>query len=38
MAIIHAMVNLPLLFWASLESGERKYHDAAVRSADTTLK
>jgi unsaturated chondroitin disaccharide hydrolase len=31
-------MNLPLLFWASLESGDRKYHDAAVRQADTTLK
>jgi unsaturated chondroitin disaccharide hydrolase len=38
MAIIDGMMNLPLLFWASLESGDPKYHDAAVRSADTTLK
>jgi unsaturated chondroitin disaccharide hydrolase len=38
MAIIDGMMNLPLLFWASLESGDQKYQDAAVRSADTTLK
>jgi unsaturated chondroitin disaccharide hydrolase len=38
MAIIDCMMNLPLLFWASLESGDQKYHDAAVRQADTTLK
>jgi unsaturated chondroitin disaccharide hydrolase len=36
--IIDCMMNLPLLFWATQESGDRKYHDAAVRSADTTLK
>lgn len=38
MAIIDCMMNLPLLYWASLESGDRKYHDAAVRQADTSLK
>lgn len=38
MAIIDCMMNLPLLFWATEESGDRKFHDAAVRSADTTLK
>jgi len=38
MAIIDCMMNLPLLFWASQETGDSKYHDAAVRSADTTLK
>jgi unsaturated chondroitin disaccharide hydrolase len=38
MAIIDCMMNLPLLFWASLESGDRKYYDAAVRQADTTSK
>lgn len=38
MAIIDCLMNLPLLFWASLETGDRKYHDAAVRQADTTLK
>jgi unsaturated chondroitin disaccharide hydrolase len=38
LAIVDGMMNLPLLYWASLESGDRKYHDAAVRHADTTLK
>ena len=38
MAIIDSLMNLPLLYWASLETGDRKYHDAAVRHADTTLK
>jgi unsaturated chondroitin disaccharide hydrolase len=38
MAIIDCMMNLPLLYWASLESGDRKYHDAAVRHADMALK
>jgi unsaturated chondroitin disaccharide hydrolase len=38
MAIIDCMMNLPLLYWASLECGDRKYRDAAVRQADTTLK
>ena len=38
LAIIDCMMNLPLLHWATLESGDRKYHDAAVRSADTSLK
>ena len=35
MAIIDSLMNLPLLYWASLETGDRKYHDAAVRHADT---
>lgn len=38
MAIIDCMMNLPLLHWASKESGDSKFHDAAVRQADTTLK
>ena len=38
MAIIDCLMNLPLLYWAALESGDRKYHDVAVRHADTTLK
>lgn len=37
MAIIDCMMNLPLLYWASQETGDRKFHDAAVSSADTTL-
>jgi len=38
MAIIDCMMNLPLLYWATQETGNAKYHDAAVRQADTTLK
>jgi unsaturated chondroitin disaccharide hydrolase len=38
MAIIDCMMNLPLLYWASKESGDRKYHEAAIRHADLTLK
>ena len=38
MAIIDCMMNLPLLYWAAQESGDKKYHAAAVRHADNTLK
>ena len=38
MAIIDCMMNLPLLYWASLVSGDEKYRAAAIRQADTTLK
>lgn len=38
MAIIDCMMNLPLLYWASNESGNPKFRDAAIRQADTTLK
>jgi unsaturated chondroitin disaccharide hydrolase len=38
LAIIDCMMNLPLLYWASQESGDQKFHDAAVRQADNTLK
>ena len=37
MAIIDCMMNLPLLFWAARETGEDKYREMAVQSADTTL-
>jgi len=33
--IIDCMYNLPLLFWASEETGEAKYHRIAVAQADT---
>lgn len=36
--IIDNMMNLELLFWASKESGDKKYYDIAVRHADTTIK
>jgi unsaturated chondroitin disaccharide hydrolase len=38
MAIIDCMMNLPLLYWASLESGDAKYREAAIRQADNTLE
>jgi len=33
MAIIDCLMNLPLLYWASAETGDKKYHDIAVRHA-----
>jgi len=38
MAIVDCMMNLPLLYWASSESGNHKFRDAAIKQADTTLK
>jgi len=38
MAIIDCLMNLPLLYWASDETGDKKYRAIAVRHADTTLK
>lgn len=38
MAIIDCMMNLPLLFWASQETGDPKFRSMAIHSADTTLK
>lgn len=38
MAIIDCLMNLPLLYWASAASGDRKFRDVAVAHADTTLK
>jgi len=38
MAIVDCMMNLPLLYWATQESGDPKFHDAAARQADATLK
>src|SRR3984885_738487 len=37
MAIIDCLMNLPLLYWASDETGDKKYRAMAVRHADTTL-
>ncbi len=36
--IIDNMMNLELLFFASRETGDRKYYDIAVTHANTTLK
>jgi len=38
MAIIDCLMNLPLLYWASAETGDRRYYQIAVRHADTVLK
>jgi unsaturated chondroitin disaccharide hydrolase len=37
LAIIDCMMNLPLLFWAARETGNRFYAQVAIRHADTTL-
>lgn len=38
MAIIDCLMNLPLLHWATNESGDGIFRDIAIRHADTTLK
>jgi unsaturated chondroitin disaccharide hydrolase len=38
MAIIDSLMNLPLLYWASNETGDPKYHDIAVGHANMVLK
>src|SRR5882724_9798748 len=38
MAIIDCLMNLPLLYWASSETGDKAYYDIAVRHADTSLE
>jgi unsaturated chondroitin disaccharide hydrolase len=38
MAIIDCLMNLPLLYWASKETGGKKLHDIAARHADMVLK
>ena len=37
-AIIDSMMNLSLLFWATRETKDPRYHQIAVRHADTALK
>ncbi len=36
--IVDCLMNLPLLFWASHETGDPKYADVAARHARTTLR
>ncbi|HEX9046323.1 MAG TPA: glycoside hydrolase family 88 protein [Verrucomicrobiae bacterium] len=38
MAIIDCLMNLPLLYWASRESGDNTYYEVAVRHAEMALK
>jgi unsaturated chondroitin disaccharide hydrolase len=38
MAIIDSLMNLPLLYWASLETGDGEYRGFAIRHADAVLK
>jgi unsaturated chondroitin disaccharide hydrolase len=38
MAIIDCLMNLPLLYWASNETKNKKFHDIAVRHAEMTLR
>jgi len=37
-AIIDSLMNLPLLYWASDESGDGRFRDVAIRHTDTTLE
>lgn len=37
LAIIDCLMNMPLLYWASEESGDPKYRDMAIRHTNTTL-
>ncbi len=36
--IIDCLLNLPLLFWATEETGDNKYRDVALRHIDTAMK
>ncbi len=36
-AIIDTMMNLPLLFWASQQTGDSRYHEVALAHAKTSL-
>lgn len=38
LAIIDCMMNLPLLYWATRVTGDRKFEDIATRHSETTLK
>lgn len=38
MAIIDCLMNLPLLYWASEQSKDGRFHDIAMRHADMALK
>jgi unsaturated chondroitin disaccharide hydrolase len=38
LAIVDCLMNLPLLLWASDETGEKRYRQIAIAHADTALK
>lgn len=38
LAIIDCMMNLPLLYWASVETGDPKFREIAIRHSDTTVQ
>jgi unsaturated chondroitin disaccharide hydrolase len=38
MCIVDCMMNLPLLYWASKETGDQKYRDIAIRHANMVMK
>jgi len=38
LAIIDCMMNLPLLYWASSESGDPRFREIAIRHSDMTLQ
>src|SRR6267154_1182546 len=38
MCIVDCMMNLPLLYWASNETGDQKYRNIAVRHANMVMK
>lgn len=38
MAIIDCMMNIPLLYWATVQTGDRRFADIACAHADTTLR
>jgi unsaturated chondroitin disaccharide hydrolase len=37
LAIIDCLMNMPLLYWASAETGDPKFREQAIRHTDTTL-